>query len=155
MGKVLWIIGVIVVLLLAAIYPAMYLYALNTVDAEDVQIATLSFSAQGLTFGGTITLRNAGPVAVVVDGVDYTVTIANTDEQIGEGHIGGGAIAAGSTADLEFSKTLGWKPSLSGLQQLASARTVNMVVSGEASAKFLGMRFTKPFSFTIDVTQHI
>lgn len=156
MGKALWItLGIIAILLLAALYPAMYLYSLNTVEAEDVQISELSFSSQGITFGGTITLRNAGLVEVVVDGVDYTITIANTDEQIGEGHIGGGAIAAGSTADLEFSKTLGWKPSLNGLQELANARTVNMVVSGAASAKFLGMRFTKPFSFTIDVTQHI
>lgn len=156
MGKAVWIaIGVIVALLLAAIYPALYLYSLNTVEAEEVDIAALSFSSKGIAFGGTITLRNAGVVDVVVEGIDYTITLQNTDEQLGQGHIEGGEIAAGGTADLAFSKTFHWQPSLSSLRELANARRVNLVVAGEASAAFLGMRFTKPFSFTIDATQHI
>ncbi|HLC66143.1 MAG TPA: hypothetical protein VJK52_00710, partial [Candidatus Nanoarchaeia archaeon] len=87
--------------------------------------------------------------------VDYTITLDNTNEQLGKGRIDAGIIPAGGTADLAFHKTVGWKPTIQGALSLLSARSVNLIISGEGSADFLSIPFTKTFTSTIDVKQYL
>lgn len=154
--NLLIILGVIGALILLTIYPVLYLYSLNSVTAYDVNFYNVKFNEQGMQLEGNFVLQNDGPVAVRIDSITYTITLENTREKIGDGSISGGEIPAKGTAELAFSQQFSWKPSIDTAKALMRDEDgVTVVVAGEAKAKFLGMTFTKPFSFSYDITQFL
>lgn len=149
------LVGVILALLFAAVYPAMYLASLNMVEVEDVQFLELTIDEQGIAFRGTVVLDNPGLVAVTVDQIRYRIILENTGEELGRGTIDGSGITAGDEAELPFTNVLDWRPNMATAQDLLKNRVLLIRIEGDASAKFLGMTFTKPFQFTLDIHPYL
>src|SRR3989344_3992910 len=141
-GSTWLVIGLLILLLTA--YPALYLYSLNTVDAQDVQLTAVDVNLKGITFSGTVELMNQGFVQVTIDGLDYNVIFEPTGQVMSSGTINGVSLKPGMTAPTTFSNTIPL-PDISTLPVLLRAEEINVVIEGKARATFLGMTISKPF----------